>query len=136
MFSDIDEIRSLRKKYNYKMFTSGVSTFREFEELEAKTLQSGALDRKYKELISLALSMVTLCYGCIEYHTTSAVECGATRQEIAETVAVALMLGGGGRAQWTGRYVFKVLDDLEQQKKEASQSTDSEEPKDGATGPG
>jgi AhpD family alkylhydroperoxidase len=117
MFEDIDKVRMLRKKYNYKMFTSGVSTFREFEELEAKTLQSGALDRKYKELIGLATSIVSLCYGCIEFHTTSAVACGATRDEIAETVAVALMMGGGP-AQWPGRYVFKILDELEQQNKE------------------
>jgi AhpD family alkylhydroperoxidase len=116
MFEDIQEFRDLRKKYNYKMFTSGVSTFREFEELEAKTLQSGALERKYKELIGIATSVVSLCYGCIEYHTTQALACGATRQEIAETVAVALMMGGGP-AQWPGRYVFKVLDELEQPEK-------------------
>ncbi len=126
MFEDIDKVRELRKKYNYKLFTSGVSTFREFEELEAKTLQSGALDRKYKELIGLATSIVSLCYGCIEFHTTSAVECGATREEIAETVAVALMMGGGP-AEWPGRYVFKVLDQLEQQKHQASKAQEAQE---------
>jgi AhpD family alkylhydroperoxidase len=112
MFESIEEFRNIRKKYNYKMFSSGVSTFREFEELEARTLESGALDRKYKELIGLATSIVSLCYGCIEYHTTQALANGATRQEIVETVAVALMMGGGP-AQWPGRYVFKVLDELE-----------------------
>jgi AhpD family alkylhydroperoxidase len=115
MFENVEEVRELRKKYNYKMFTSGISTFREFEELEAKTLQSGALDRKYKELIGIAISIVSSCYGCVEYHTTSAVENGATRQEIAETVAVAIVMGGGS-SQWAGRYVFKILDELEQQK--------------------
>jgi AhpD family alkylhydroperoxidase len=107
---------NLRKKYNYKMFTSGVNTFRAYEALEAKTLQSGALDRKYKELTGLATSIVSLCYGCIEYHTTQALACGATREEIVETVAVALIMGGGP-AQWPGRYVFKVLDELAAQKK-------------------
>jgi AhpD family alkylhydroperoxidase len=113
MFEGIDEIRSFRKKYNYKMFSSGVSTFREFEELESRTLQSGALDRKYKELTGIALSIVSRCYGCIEFHTTQAVASGATRAEIAETVAVAVMMGGGP-AEWPGRYVFKVLDELEE----------------------
>jgi AhpD family alkylhydroperoxidase len=112
MFESIEEIRSIRKKYNGKMFSSGVSTFQEFEELEAKILQSGALERKYKELIGLATSIVSLCYGCIEYHTTQALANGATRKEIAETVAVAVMMGGGP-AQWPGRFVFKVLDELE-----------------------
>jgi AhpD family alkylhydroperoxidase len=115
MFEGIEEVRRFRKKYNYKMFSSGVSTFREFEELEARTLQSGALERKYKELTGIALSMITKCYGCIEFHTTQAVACGATRAEIAEIVAVAIMMGGGP-AEWPGRYVFKVLDELEGEK--------------------
>jgi AhpD family alkylhydroperoxidase len=112
MFESIEEVRSIRKKYNYKMFTSGVSTFREYEEMEGKALQPGALDQKTKELIALACSMVQNCYGCIEHHTTQALALGATRQEIAETVAVGLIIGGGP-SQWPGRYVFKVLDDLE-----------------------
>ncbi len=116
MFEGIEEVRSIRKKYNYKMFTSGVSTFREFDELEGKAFQTGALDGKYKELIGLAVSINEKCYGCIEYHVTQALACGATRAEIAETVAVAVVMGGGP-AHWPGRYVFKVLDELESQNK-------------------
>ncbi|MCE1252621.1 MAG: carboxymuconolactone decarboxylase family protein [Anaerolineae bacterium] len=115
MFLDIKEYRDLRKKYNFEMFKSGVSTFREFEELEAKTLQAGALPRKYKELISLATSIVSLCYGCVEYHVTQALENGATREEVAETAALAIVMGGGP-AQWPARYAFKVMDELEAQK--------------------
>jgi AhpD family alkylhydroperoxidase len=118
MFEDIEEIRSIRKKYNYKLFSSGVSTFKEFEDLEARTLQSGALDRKYKELIGIATSIVSLCYGCIEFHVTQALACGATRQEIAETAAVAVMMGGGP-AEWPARFVFKVLDELEVEKQKS-----------------
>lgn len=115
MFEDIGEIRDLRKKYNYQMFKTGLETFRGFEDLEARALEDGALPRKVKELISLATSIVSLCYGCIEFHTTSAVAHGATRQEIAETVALAIVMGGGP-AQWPGRYVFKVMDQLEEGK--------------------
>ena len=115
MFENIKEIRSIRKKYNYKMFSSGVETFHDYEMLEAKALESGALDRKYKELICLASSIVSLCYGCIEYHTTQAVAHGASRQEIAEAAALAVVLGGGP-AQWPARFVFKVLDELEEEK--------------------
>ncbi len=114
MFEDIQEVRDLRKRYNYKLFNSGVSTFQEFENLEATALKSGALDQKYKELIALGMSIISLCYGCIEHHTSAAIKCGATRAEIAETAALAVCLGGGP-AQWPARYVFKVLDELEQQ---------------------
>lgn len=63
MFEDLNEIRRTRKKYNYKMFQSGVGTFREMEELEEKTFREGRLERKTKELIALGISIAQSCYG-------------------------------------------------------------------------
>ena len=63
MFDDVGSIRRARKLYNGKMFASGVSTFRDLEELEAKALADGALPQKYKELIGLAVSIGESCYG-------------------------------------------------------------------------
>lgn len=55
----------------------------------------GALDHKTKELIALAISVATRCDGCIAYHARNSVRAGATRQEIAEMLAVTLQMGGG-----------------------------------------
>jgi AhpD family alkylhydroperoxidase len=55
----------------------------------------GALDAKTKELIALAISVATQCDGCIAYHARNAVRAGATRQEVAEMLAVTLQMGGG-----------------------------------------
>jgi alkylhydroperoxidase/carboxymuconolactone decarboxylase family protein YurZ len=63
MFEDINEIRKARKKYNYQMFQSGISTFNEMEQLEANVFQPGSLARKYKELIALGISIAQACYG-------------------------------------------------------------------------
>lgn len=63
MFEDVRQIRKLRKKYNAQMFRSGISTFRELEELEANALRDGELARKYKELIALGISISHGCYG-------------------------------------------------------------------------
>ena len=63
MFDEIDDIRKARKKYNQLMFRSGISTFREFEELEANALKDGALLRKHKELVALGISITQKCYG-------------------------------------------------------------------------
>ncbi len=63
MFESIDEVRRKRKKYNLQMFRSGVSTFRELEELEANAFKGGALDAKNKQLIGIAVSINTGCYG-------------------------------------------------------------------------
>ncbi len=115
MFEDVQTYRSLRKKYNLQMFRSGVDTFRGFEELEANAFKDGALDQKTKELIGIAVSITASCYGCVEYHVTHALELGATREQVAEAAAVALCLGGG-TSHWPARYVFKVMEELEQQK--------------------
>jgi hypothetical protein len=46
-----------------RFLSSGISTFRKFEELEADALKDGALSRKYKELIALGISITQKCYG-------------------------------------------------------------------------
>jgi AhpD family alkylhydroperoxidase len=116
MFDEIGEIRSARKKYNGLMFESTSPVFKGFEELEATALRSGTLDRKYKELIALSISVCENCYGCIEYHVGAALESGATREEIVEATAVSICLGGGP-STWPARFVFKVLDEFEGSRK-------------------
>jgi AhpD family alkylhydroperoxidase len=112
MFESIARVKELRKRYNHKMFQSGVPVFRAFEELEAQILSSGVLERKVKELAAIGISIVSGCYGCIEYHVTAALEQGATRKEVEEMAALAICMGGG-TAQWAARYVFQVLEELE-----------------------
>jgi AhpD family alkylhydroperoxidase len=111
MYESVETIRETRKRYNGKLFSSGVKTFKKFEEVEAESLADGALARKYKELIALGISLTENCLGCVEYHVTAALEAGATEAEIAETAAVAVCIGGG-RVTWPARFIFKVLDEL------------------------
>lgn len=56
----------------------------------------GAIPRKYRELLSLAVAFTTQCAYCIDTHTRQAREAGATRQEIAETAFVAAAVRAGG----------------------------------------
>jgi AhpD family alkylhydroperoxidase len=66
-----------------------------FARLHKKAIEDGALNRKVKELMALAISIVVGCEGCIAYHTHDAVQAGATRGELLETIAVGVMMGGG-----------------------------------------
>lgn len=63
MFNEINEIRKARKKYNGKMFTSGVRAFQDLEELEAGIFRDGSISGKNKELIALGISISQSCYG-------------------------------------------------------------------------
>ena len=98
------------------MYQSGINTFREIGQVEAHALKDGALAQKYKELIALGISISNKCYGWIEYHVSSAVDIGTSREEILEATAVAVALSGG-MADWPARFVFKVLEELESQQK-------------------
>lgn len=66
-----------------------------FGQLHEASSTDGALDTKTKELLALAIGIAVHCDGCISYHTHDALEAGATREEIVETIGVAVMMGGG-----------------------------------------
>jgi AhpD family alkylhydroperoxidase len=66
-----------------------------FARLHKKSVEAGALDARTKELMALAISIAVRCEGCIAYHTHDAVQAGATRPELLETIGVAIMMGGG-----------------------------------------
>lgn len=55
----------------------------------------GALDAKTKELISLAIGAAVHCDPCILWHGDACVKAGATDEEIAEALQVAVVMGGG-----------------------------------------
>lgn len=66
-----------------------------FKALGAAAYADGALTRKVKELIALALSIASRCDGCVAYHARRCSELGATREEVVETIGVAIQMGGG-----------------------------------------
>ena len=54
-----------------------------------------ALDEKTKEMIALALGVAAHCDGCLGYHTKALARLGATREEVAEVLGMAIYMGGG-----------------------------------------
>ena len=70
-------------------------TMQGFSALAKAATSDGALDRKTKELIALAIGIATRCDGCIGFHTEALVRLGATRQEVEETLGMAVYMGGG-----------------------------------------
>jgi len=54
-----------------------------------------AIDHETKELVSLAIAVVTRCDHCILWHTDAALDAGATHDEIVDVLNVAVVMGGG-----------------------------------------
>jgi AhpD family alkylhydroperoxidase len=55
-----------------------------------ETCRASALDRKTKELVAIGASLTARCQGCIEGHIRKALRHGASREEISETIAIAM----------------------------------------------
>ena len=55
-----------------------------------ETYKTSGLDRKTKELIAISASLVAHCTGCLEGHIRKALKYGATRDELSETIAIAM----------------------------------------------
>lgn len=58
------------------------------------TSAEGGLDKKTKELLGLAASMVLRCDDCIAYHIDQCVLAGCSDKEIFECFDVGLIVGG------------------------------------------
>jgi AhpD family alkylhydroperoxidase len=81
---------------NYPDFYQQVmDTMAGFMQLHKASSTDGALSAKVKELIALAIGVVVRCDGCISFHIHDAIRAGATRDEIVDTIGVAIMMGGG-----------------------------------------
>ncbi len=55
-----------------------------------ETYKPSVLDRKTKELIAISASLAAKCQGCLEGHIKKALKFGATRDEISESIAIAI----------------------------------------------
>jgi AhpD family alkylhydroperoxidase len=91
-FTDVaDELReptrSLRR--------AAPETWRAFAELHRATVAEGALSSRTKELMALVVAVVKQCDGCIGSHAKAAARLGATPEEVAEALGVALLMDGG-----------------------------------------
>ena len=61
-----------------------------FSAIARAALEANALDTKTKELIALAISVAVRCDDCIAFHAKAVVERGASREEILETLGMAI----------------------------------------------
>lgn len=58
-------------------------------------LADGAIPKKYKELMAIAVALTTQCPYCIELHRKAALQAGVTEQELGEAIHVTAALRAG-----------------------------------------
>ena len=66
-----------------------------FSSLSQAAHKEGALDKKTKELMVMALAVANRCPGCIGFHAQALVKLKTSREELLETLGLAIYMGGG-----------------------------------------
>jgi AhpD family alkylhydroperoxidase len=74
-----------------------------FDAVHAAVMADGVLSAKVKELIALAIGATRECDGCIASHALGAARRGVTEAEVAEAMAVVIMMNGGPGTVWGPR---------------------------------
>lgn len=78
-----------------KLRAGAPGTMKAFSSLAREALTPGQLDVKTKELIAIAIAIATRCDGCIGFHAKAAIRAGASREEVLETISMAIYMGAG-----------------------------------------
>jgi AhpD family alkylhydroperoxidase len=86
-----------------------------FSGIAQTALAPKALDAKTKELIALGIGVAIRCDDCIAFHIKSAVEHGATREEIGETLGMAIYMGAGPSVMYAS-HAFAALQQFEDER--------------------
>lgn len=68
-----------------------------FRDWNGRVMAPGELDKKTKELVAVACAYMTRCPYCIEGHAKAAIEAGASKEELAEVIQIAMALAAGAR---------------------------------------
>ena len=85
------------------------SAFVQFDKIVGR--EDGAIPRKYRELIAIAVACTTQCPYCLDAHTRAAKRVGATREEVSEAAMLAAALRAGA-AVTHGALAVKLFDQV------------------------
>lgn len=84
-------------------------TYAAFIDMEKAAFASGALEKKFKEMIAIGISVVVNCESCMQWHIREALSAGATEEQVLEAIEVGMEMGGGP-ATVSSRFAISVLE--------------------------
>ena len=90
----MDDFDRYRTAMNEKLLGSDHLGIKRFFALDTQAYEDGALDKRTKELMGLAASIVLRCDDCITYHIKQCIAIGVTRPQLLDAFNVALVVGG------------------------------------------
>jgi AhpD family alkylhydroperoxidase len=110
----LEEFREFRERMNERVLAADNLDIRRFFALDSRVYESGSLPTATKELLGLVASLVLRCDDCVSYHLVRCAEEGLTDEQITETMAVGLVVGGSIVIPHLRR-AFATLDEIRSQ---------------------
>ena len=86
-------------------------TARAFGALGKSVKEGGTLDYKTKEFVALGISVAVRCEPCISLHVEALIKAGATREEVADVLAMSIQMGGGPSMMYAAK-ALECFDEL------------------------
>jgi len=107
---NINEFNQRRNELN-RLMQENDAFFQQFGDLDDEVYSDGAIPKKYKELIGLAISVLSRCEDCVLYHIQNCITEGATKIELVEATKLGV-IGGGSITYPTARFAFNMMKDM------------------------
>lgn len=93
------------------LYKAAPETMQAYQGVMKAVGKDGALPAKIKELMAVAVAINVRCEGCIVFHVQNAIRHGVTREELVETIAVSVEMGGGPATVYGGK-ALAAFDEL------------------------
>jgi AhpD family alkylhydroperoxidase len=103
MMLDWNAYRAQLAQRNRELGQATPDTLKGYQGLAHAGEKANLLGAKTRELIALAVGVTRQCDGCIAVHTAAAVKAGATHEEIAEALGVAIAVNAGAALVYSAR---------------------------------
>lgn len=94
MANQVEEFNAYRKKMNSKILAKNNTVIKRIFNLDTNNYKAGALDVKTKELLGLVASAILRCDDCVRYHLEKCHEEQVSKEQIAEALGIATLIGG------------------------------------------
>ena len=93
------------------LFKAEKQTMMAFNGLAVAATREGRISPAIKELTAVAIAVAKGCEDCIVYHAAAARKHGATREDLAEMLAVSVEMAGGPGAVYAAK-ALEIFDQL------------------------
>ena len=112
----VNHVEDLKRcmENNAKLAKLCPDVMKAFGDLHEAGVKDGSLSLKTKELIAIGISVSIRCNDCITGHVKAALDAGATPEEIAEAVGVAVFMSGGPGTAYGGLAIEAMEQFLEE----------------------